>query len=114
MKIDSKQPFEYLEPMGADQFKKREISLPVGLDIKVKAYRERKDVFLLSDLELDLRTVNKREDVDGTALNIGKPILEEYHYNLKIEVREGRNYGIILRPKGSQGAIVIRLDIDDE
>ncbi|MDA0814227.1 MAG: hypothetical protein O3C21_17785 [Verrucomicrobia bacterium] len=69
----------------------------VGL---IKANSAEKDTFLISDLKLELRTVNRREKTEGTRLPVGKPVLDVARYNLKLKVREHKNYGILIRPKG--------------
>lgn len=113
MKIESKQPFQYLQRREDGLFELKEARLPVGMDIEIKAEDKGDDVFLISYLEIDLRTVGRRERVPGVNLAIGYPILREWEYKMKLFVEEGRNYGILLRPKGTSGAIVIRMEVED-
>jgi len=114
LKIESRQPFEYMERGDDGLFRLKQLSLPVGMDIEIKAEREARNVFLLSYLELELRTVNHREEAVGTRLPVGRPILEEHEYRLRLKVREQKNYGILIRPRGARGGIIIRIEVDDE
>ena len=65
------------------------------------------------EMKLMLRWVSKREPIPGVNLPIGRPILQEQDYWLRLFVRESKNYGILLRPEGNSGAIIIRIEIDD-
>jgi hypothetical protein len=113
MKIESRQPFQFMSRRSDGLFELEEITLPVGMDIKIKAEQPEKDVFLISYLEVELRTVRHREGVEGTQLPVGRPVLKEYEYKLRLRVRESKNYGVLLQPEGSPGAIIIRMEIDD-
>lgn len=113
MKISSEQPFQYLDQREDGLFALKEMHLPVGLDIEITAEDKGNDVFLISAMNLILRTVTEREKVPGVNLPIGRPILHTSEYALKLFIQESRSYGILLRPPGS-GAIIIRIELDDD
>jgi hypothetical protein len=113
LKVESKQPFQYLKRREDNLFELAEMSLPVGMDLKIKAYNKPNDMILVSYLEIELRMVGRREVVPGVNLPIGRPLLQECEYVLRLAMREGRSYGIMLRPADITGAIVIRLEVDD-
>jgi len=113
LKVESKQPFQYLRRREDNLFELAEMSLPVGMDLEIKAHNKPNDMILVSYLEIDLRTVGRREVVPGVNLPIGRPLLQEWEYILRLAMREGRSYGIMLRPPDITGAIVLRLEVDD-
>jgi len=113
MKIESREPFQFMSRRDDGLFELQEMTLPVGMDIEIKAEQPEKDVFLISYLEVELRTVEHRERAPGTRLSVGRPVLAEYEYKLRLRVRESKNYGVLLQPEGSPGAIIIRMEIDD-
>lgn len=113
MDIESRQPFPYFVKREDGLFELKEIRLPVGLVVEIRAEDKGRDVFLISDLKLQLRWVSKREPIPGVNLPIGRPILQEQDYWLRLFIRESKNYGILLRPEGSSGAIIIRMEVDD-
>ena len=113
MDIESQQPIPYFDRREDGLFELKEVHLPVGLVVEIRAEDKGKDVFLISDLKLLLRWVSKREPIPGVNLPIGRPILQEQDYWLRLFVRESKNYGILLRPEDNSGAIIIRMEIDD-
>ncbi len=113
LKVASKQPFQYLKRREDNLFELAEMSLPVGMDLEIKAHNKPNDMILVSYLEIELRTVGRREAVPGVNLPIGRPFLQEWEYILRLAMREGRSYGIMLRPADITGAIVLRLEVDD-
>ena len=114
LKIAATRPYQFMAEQDKGLFKLQEIKLPTGLDIEIKAHSNEEDHFEISHLGLDLRAVNRREKAEGTSLPVGKPILDESKYVLKLHVREYRSYGILLHPKGSDGIIIIRFEVDDD
>jgi hypothetical protein len=113
MKLSSEQPFQYMNRKEDGFFELLEMSLPVGLDIHVCTENKKGDFFLVSSLELILRTVTERERIPGVALPIGRPLLHTSEYSLRMYIEEDKNYGILLRLPGS-GVIIIRMELDDE
>lgn len=114
LKIRSEQPYQYMEPKGDGLFKLREIKLPTGLDIAIKAHTAKRNVYDVDYLKLDLRVVNDREPAKGTSLPVGKPVLKESEYVLHLRIKEFESYGILLQPKGTDSMIIIRLEVDDK
>lgn len=114
LKVESGQPFEFMKPTDSGLFDLKKIKLPVGMDIELLAAKDGKDHFLISYMELELRTVNRRAKVKGTHLPIGRPQVDESEYKLKLRLRERKSYGILLQPKESRSAIIIRIEIDDK
>ena len=114
LKVKSSQPFEYMTRTKGGLYALKETALPVGMVLEFNAKREGDKHFLISHLEVDLRTVSGRENVKGTKLPVGLPKVDERTYKLKIHVREHKNYGILIQPKGSHGAIIIRMEIEDK
>ena len=113
LKIESKQPFQFMEQNESGLFELKELHLPVGMDIELRAERDGKDHILVSYMELELRTVNRRAKAQGTHLPVGRPEMDEVEYKLKLRLRERKSYGILLRPKNSKAAIVMRIEVDD-
>lgn len=113
-KIKSEQPYQYMEPQGDGVYKLKEIKLPTGLDIDIRAHTSRKHVYDVDHLKLSLRIVSERESVKGTNLPVGKPVLHESEYKLALRVGDFDSYGIILQPKGTESKIIIRFEIDDK
>lgn len=113
-KIQSEQPYQYMESQGKDVYKLKEIKLPTGLDIAIRAHTVRRDVYDVDHLKFSLRIVSERESVKGTTLPVGKPVLHESEYTLALRVDEYDSYGILLQPKGTESMFIIRLEIDDK
>lgn len=114
LKIAATRPYQFMAAQEDGLFKLQEIKLPTGLDIEIKAHSTKEDHFEISHLRLDLRSVNRREKSKETSLPVGKPILDESKYILNLSVREYRSYGILLHPRGSDGIIIIRFEVDDD
>ncbi len=114
LKITASRPYQFMSAQGDNVFKLQEIKLPTGLDIEIKAHSPEEDRFEITHLGLELRSVNRRERSIGTSLPVGKPILDESSYALRLSIREYRSYGILLHPKGSDGLIIIRFEVDDD
>ncbi len=114
LKIRSEQPYEYMEPREDDLFKLKEIKLPTGLDIEIRAHTAGRDVYDVDHLKLHLRVVTEREPAEGTRLPVGKPVLKESEYKLSLRIEEYDSYGILLQPKGMDSMIVIRFEVDDK
>lgn len=114
LKIKSEQPYHYMESQGKDLYKLKEIEMPTGLDIEIRAHKARKDVYDIDHLKLTLRVVNDREAAKETTLPVGKPILKKSEYSLRLRVDEYDSYGILLQPKGTDSKIIIRFEIDEK
>jgi hypothetical protein len=113
MKISAEQPFQFLTRREDGLFELNEIPLPVGLDVEICTENKSGDFFLVSPMELILRTVTEREHISGVNLPIGRPLLHTSKYTLHMYLDEDKSYGILLRLPGS-GVIVIRLELDDK
>ncbi|MEM7385158.1 MAG: hypothetical protein AAF514_09465 [Verrucomicrobiota bacterium] len=113
LKVTSKRPFQFMSGRKDGLFELKEVNLPTGLDIEIIARRGAPNTYKIPYLELDLRSVNRRESSKLTNLPIGKPILDKSEYILKLAVQEYRSYGILLQPKGSEGMVIIRFEVDD-
>jgi len=113
MKIEARQPFQYFEKKDNNLFELKEMHLPVGMDIHMRSEAKDKDAFLISDFKVVLRFVNQREQIPGVNLPVGKPILQRQEFLMKLLVKKNKNYGILIRPDDGDGAILIRLKLDD-
>lgn len=111
--IDSKTPLQFMRRRDDGLFELKETALPVGLDIWARATDEGGGALRLDDLDIKLRTVVKRERLEGVSLRVGKPVLRELDYHLEFVARERVGYGVLLRPKGSLGAMVVRIAVSD-
>ena len=113
MKIEAKQPFQYFEKKENNLFELKEMHLPVGMHIHMRSEAKDKNTFLISDFKVFLQFVNQREKIRGVNLPVGKPILQKQEFNMKLQVKKNKNYGILIRPDDGDGVILIRLKLDD-
>jgi hypothetical protein len=108
-KIQSKQPIQYFEKRDDGLFELKEIELPMGLDIEITEPEEKDGYILLTDIVMKMRSVERRERIEGVNLSIGQPILGEEQYIFYFRVRPGRDYGILIKPESGHGVLLIRL-----
>jgi hypothetical protein len=109
--IKSDQPIQYFKKRQDGLFVLREKKLPTGLDIQITKPEESEaeGYILLTDIVMTLRTVERREKIEGVDLTVGKPVLGEQKYVFFFRVRPGKDYGILIRPEGGMGGLLIRL-----
>ncbi len=113
LKIEAKKPIQYLQKRPDGLLALKEISLPLGMDLEIKAVKRRPGVYLISYLEIELRAVGKREQIPGVDLDVGRPILQEWEYIMELELEGSKSLGILLKPKGLIGAVIVRITIAD-
>jgi len=113
MKIEARQPFQYFEKKENNLFELKEMHLPVGMDIHIRSEAKDKNTFLISDFKVILQSVNQREKIRDVNLPVGKPILQKQEFNMKLRVKKNKNYGILIRPDNGDGALLIRLKLED-
>lgn len=110
VKIGSEQPIQFFEKRKDGLFELKEIKLPTGLDIEIEAKEEEdRGYILLTDMVMTMRSVERREKIEGVNLSVGRPVLGEQKYVFFFRVRPGKDYGILIRPERGQGALLIRL-----
>jgi len=110
VKIESEQPIQYFEKRKDGLFELKEIKLRTGLDIEIEPVEEEdKGYIRLTDMVMTMRSVEKRERIEGVNLPVGRPVLGEQKYVFYFRVRPGKDYGILIRPGRGQGRLLIRL-----
>ena len=110
VQIKSQQPIQYFARRKDGLFELKQLELPTGLDIEIEAVEEEdKGYIRLTDMVMTMRSVEKREKIEGVNLSVGRPILGEQRYVFYFRVRPGKDYGILIRPKQGQGGLLIRL-----
>ena len=109
--IESKQPIQYFEKRNDGLFELKQMELETGIDLEItKAVEEeKKDDIELTDLILTIRSVKRREIIEGVNLPVGKPILGEQKYVFFFRVDPGEDYGILINPRQGRGSLLIRL-----
>lgn len=113
LKIASDSPFQYMERQSDGLFALKETSLPVGMDVEIRAEQRDEGGLRVAYLELELRSVGSREPIDGVTLPIGKPKMKEWEYVLRFNVMPQRGYGVLIRPQGTTGAMLIRVALNE-
>ena len=110
-KVEATQPIQYFSKRPDGLFELKEMELSTGLDIKItKAVEdEKKDDIRLSDFKMTIRSVEKRETIEGVNLSVGKPVLGEQKYVFSLRLDPGEDYGILIKPKSGLGALLLRL-----
>lgn len=108
LKVNSKQPLQYFTKFRDNLYELKKVQLPTGVDLDLWAELEGKDRILLTDLVLTLKFVAKREDIEGTDLRVGYPILESKKYTFYFRVKSRKDYGILIKPVRGQGVLFIR------
>ncbi|MEN6626524.1 MAG: hypothetical protein ABFD69_09885 [Candidatus Sumerlaeia bacterium] len=110
--IGSQQQLEYFEKTGSDLYQLRKLDALTGLKIGMRVDGRLGDPLLrVSNLTISLKSVEKREPLEGTLLPVGRPVLNEAQYKLALKLRSGNSYGILLHPGEGQGVLIIRLNI---
>jgi hypothetical protein len=110
--MQSDQEIEYFEKQTADTFTLKKLSEPTGLKIAIRPEKQENGRILLSELNISLRVIEKREPIPGVGLPVGRPILETRDYAAApIAVRPGKDYGILLNLGQSQGVLIFRFRI---
>ena len=114
VKIEATQPIQYFSKRRDGLFELNEMELKTGVDIYItKAVEdEKKDDIELSGFKMMIRSVEKREVIEGVRLSVGKPILEEQKYVFSPRLDPGEDYGILISPKNGRGALLLRLRVN--
>lgn len=109
--IESKQPIQYFEKRDDGLFELKEAELPTGLDIEITeaVEKEKAGYIELTDIVITMRSVERREKIEGVNLPVGRPILGKDKFVFYFRVRPGKDYGILIRPQRGQGGLLIRL-----
>jgi len=109
--IGSEQPIQYFSKRKDGLFELKEMELPTGLFVEITEAVEEEDkgYIRLTDIEMTMRSVGRRERIPGVNLSVGRPILSEQKYVFYFRVRPGKDYGILIRPEVGQGGFLIRL-----
>jgi hypothetical protein len=109
--VGATQPIQYFSKRPDGLFELKEMELSTGLDIEItKAVEdEKKDDILLSGFKMTIRSVEKREPMEGVNLSVGKPILGKQEYEFSPRLDPGEDYGILIKPKNGRGALLLRL-----
>lgn len=113
LKIESDTPFQYMERQDDGSFELKEVNLPVGMNLEVRTKQNRAGGIRVDYLEIELRSIGSREQVPGVSLPIGKPKLREWEYNFGFNPSPRKGYGILVRPEGTTGAMLIRLAVTE-
>jgi hypothetical protein len=110
-KIEPKQPIQYFEKRADGLFELKEMELQTGLDIVItEAIEEAKDGYIaLTDIVMSMRSVERREKIEGVNLAVGRPILGQEKYVFYFRLRPGKDYGILIRPESERGGLLLRL-----
>ena len=111
--LASKQPIQYFEKREDGLFELKEIELPTGLHIKITDADESEEhgYIDLTDIKIRMRSVERREKIEGVNLSVGRPIPGEQKYVFRFRLRPGKDYGILIRPKRGLGGLLIRLRV---
>jgi len=111
IQVGSLQKLEYFEQRGDGFFELKRLDKPTGLDILMILTLE-KDGRIRLNLEIVLRSVEKREPVPGVTLQVGRPILQSREHKAELLVRPGKEYGILLHAGDEgQGVLIFRLQL---
>ena len=113
LKIDSDSPFQYFERQPDGLFALKETTLPVGMDVEIRAIPRPEGGYRITYLELELRSVGSRESIDGVSLPVGRPLMREWEYVTRFNVSPHQGYGVLIRPQGTTGAMLIRVAISE-
>ena len=110
--VESVRKLEYFERRSDGLFELKGMYEPTGLDIKAPLTLE-KDGRIRLNLEIVLRSVEKREPVPGVTLQVGRPILQMREHKAELLVRPGKEYGILLHAGDEgQGVLIFRLRLE--
>lgn len=113
LKIESDTPFQYMRRQDNGSFELKELTLPVGMNLEVRAQQHPKSGFRIENLSIELRSIGSRAELPGVALPVGKPNLRVWQYQLQFNASPRKGYGILVRPEGTTGAMLIRIAISE-
>lgn len=113
LKIESDTPFQYMQQQEGGTFELKELTLPVGMNLEVRAQQHPRRGFRIENLKIELRSIGSREELPGVALPVGKPNLRVWQYQLQFNASPRKGYGILVRPEGTTGAMLIRIAISE-
>jgi len=109
--VESVRKLEYFERRSDGLFELKGMYEPTGLDIKTTPTLEN-DGRIRLNLEIVLRSVEKREPIPGVTLQVGRPILQMREHKAELLVRPGKEYGILLHAgDDGQGVLIFRLQL---
>ena len=106
--ISSDQSIEYMEKRDDGLFELKKVPERTGLEIELSVNKEAGDKIRIRDLKFLLKSIEKREQIPGLTLPVGRPILKTRTFELDLRITEGKDYGFILHPGDGQGVLIIR------
>ena len=109
--VEATQPIQYFSkrPDGLFELKEMELRTGLGIEIGKGTEDEKEDDIRLSGFKMTIRSVEKREPIEGVNLSVGKPVLSEQKYGFSLRLDPGEDYGILIKPKNGLGALLLRL-----
>lgn len=109
--ISSEQAIEYFEKRPDGLFELKMAREETGLSVSGIPEMGESGRIVLRDLTIGLRSVEKRQPIEGVSLDVGRPIVETREHKTVIAVKPNRDYGIEFITEG-YGFLIMRLRVD--
>ncbi|NUN95635.1 MAG: hypothetical protein HUU16_05645 [Candidatus Omnitrophica bacterium] len=109
--IGPSESLEYFEKEADGLYRVRKSDLSTGVKIGAGAVeRGPSERVILRDFEVSVSTVEDREELPGTTLDVGKPIGMTQTFKRTFSVQPGLNYGIRIQ-FDNYGTLLVRLRV---
>ena len=109
--VGSNQPLQYFERREDGLFELKVMHKETGLRIESRLREDPGEKAVMGDFVIRLNVVDQREQIEGVALQVGRPILKPKGLELALKLQPGRAYGLMLHPEDGKGFFIIRLRV---
>jgi hypothetical protein len=111
LRIGTDQPVAYFEKRPDGLFELKTTDVELGLTVTATAKDGGENRIVLEGLQIEFRSIQGREPIDGVPLDVGAPKIEAEEYTATVSLRAGKDYGLQIRTEG-KGVLLIRMRAD--
>jgi len=110
--IGSPQPIEYFERRPDGLFELKTVQEDIGLRLKsANVERGADGRIVLQGFSIRLGFVQKREPVEGTSLDVGRPVVKTQVIDSTLAVKPDQDYGMLLSSDG-YGSVIMQFRVE--
>ena len=114
LSVRSKTTVEFFQKRKDDLYERKTVTLTPGLSVlgTVQASSGDDPKVVLRDLAFQVRTIGKRESVEGTTLDVGAPTVMQKQVTTTLCLSPAKFYGMKVNIRDGQGFLLCRIRVD--
>lgn len=107
--ISSVQKIEYFDKETSDTYKLRIMDDPTMFEFEMTPEITKGNFIMLRNAKISLSSIEKREQIEGLSLQVGKPIMKKRNFEFNLKLSVNKEYGFLLFPGEGQGFLICRI-----